>query len=389
MKKNIITVYFMDTTSNQPRGRGYDYYIEDNLLESLSRALEGSNNVTNQFRIHTTSGDTYRDNPVIFTRIRYEDVPNLKTINEIFFYHNQNRYKNEKYTKNTLTQNLVNLYSSRKRSGQQWIDVDQSPMSCPPPPITLTYKDTNGNFMDLTVPNDMPTLGNLNNNTKESTTMFDDMMKTMKFGPYNGKNVRLSMQGMAVKTPQGRYNAYDRNTNTLTDVTDFLIEGFGDVFWMMPVAQKAIALGDVIFHNDSPVIVSAIDEDTNSLTVVDVSRGEMIKKLPQKNVFGMDFYSKLVNVTEDLFKGINGDNPFGMFPMLALATKSDNPLMKMMLMNQLMGNGATGLDMSQMNPLMLMAFMGSGDGMGSNDDLMSLLLMTSMFKDGVNPFAGK
>ena len=212
--------------------------------------------------------------------------------------------------------------------------------------------------------------------------MFDNIMKDMYFGPYKNKDVRLSMQGMAVKTPEGRYNVYNAQTGALTDVTGFLMDDFGDVFYAIPVAQKDIKVGDVILHNKAPVIVTQIG--ATMISVLDPSRGEEVKKVPAKSFFGFDFYSKIINAMEGLMGTANADQPFGMLPMLMLMNDNSgdgDSMMKMVMMAQMMGGATTG----QMNPMLMIALMGDKSG---DNSMMKYFMMTEMMKQGGNGFGG-
>lgn len=222
----------------------------------------------------------------------------------------------------------------------------------------------------------------INPKQKEKSTMFDNIMKDMYFGPYRNKDVRLSMQGMAVKTPEGRYNVYNAQTGALTDVTGFFMDDFGDAFYAIPVAQKEIKVGDVILHNKIPVIVTQIG--SNMISVVDPSRGEELKKVPAKSLFGFDFYSKIINAMEGLMGTASADQPFGMLPMIMMMSgdnggESDS-MMKMFLMTQMMG----GANNAQMNPMLMIALMGDKGG----NDMMKYFMMAEMMKSGGAGFGG-
>lgn len=229
----------------------------------------------------------------------------------------------------------------------------------------------------MTIPPDTDPRISINPKQKEKSTMFDNIMKDMYFGPYKNKDVRLSMQGMAVKTPEGRFNAYNASTGALTDVTGFLMDDFGDVFYALPVAQKELKVGDVILHNKAPVIVTQIG--ATFISVIDPSRGEELKKIPAKSMFGFDFYSKIMNVMEGLMGTASEDKPFGMLPMAMLMSNGDDgdteSLMKVMVMSQMLGaNGNT-----PMNPLLMFALMGDK---GGDNSMMKYFVFAEMMKQG-------
>lgn len=214
---------------------------------------------------------------------------------------------------------------------------------------------------------------NTNNNN-----LFAGVMKQMQFGPYTDKNVRLSMRGMAVRTPANRFNAYDAVTKTLTDVTDFLLDGFGEVFYMWPMAQKDVAVGDVIFHNGSPIIVTEVN--ASSLMAIDPAREEVIQKVPATNSFGFNFYSKLVNITEGMFSNVSADQPFGQFPMMMMMMQGgdSNPMIQAYMLSQIMGGGDMGGMMNGMNPLMMVAMMGGNGNSGMNPLMLAAMMGGNM-----------
>lgn len=248
-------------------------------------------------------------------------------------------------------------------------------------PIIADNPKPSKTIWTMTIPPDTDPRISINPKQKEKSTMFDNIMKDMYFGPYKNKDVRLSMQGMAVKTPEGRYNVYNAQTGALTDVTGFLMDDFGDVFYAIPVAQKDIKVGDVILHNKAPVIVTQIG--ATMISVLDPSRGEEVKKVPAKSFFGFDFYSKIINAMEGLMDTANADQPFGMLPMIMMMSDDgrENDPLKMVMMYQMM-NGQVG---HQMNPILMMALMGDK---GGDNSMMKYIMMSEMMKSGGVGFGG-
>jgi hypothetical protein len=93
--------------------------------------------------------------------------------------------------------------------------------------------------------------------------------------------------------------------------------------------------------------------------------------MPTKNMFGFDFYTKLVNVFGDFAGQASKDNPFG--NMLPFMMMSDGGKMEDMLPMLMMMGGQ--FDMS--NPMMLMAMCGDSK-MG---DILPLMMMMNMNKE--------
>ena len=201
-------------------------------------------------------------------------------------------------------------------------------------------------------------------NRKESKKMFEKVMKNFEFGKC-GENVKMSVYGPAFKDYDGNYIAF--NGDEPMDVTGMTFDF--DCFYKMPVAQDDVEIGDYVYHLNNPVKVVDVTE-RGSLVCVRLFSHEEITVVPIKNMFGFNFFTKLVNFGEGLFGAntIDKSNPFGsMLPLFLMSKscKSDN-LMIAMMMSQ--GN----LDFKS-NPLMMMALMGE-----NNSEILPLLMMSQM-----------
>ena len=102
---------------------------------------------------------------------------------------------------------------------------------------------------------------------------------------------------------------------------------------------------------------------------------ELVDVLPMKNIFGFNFYTKLVSLVDMTNFGASAETPFGMLPMVMMMNNATGAkgTMESMLPMLLMANGGK-IDMD--NPMMLMAFCGGQ----SNDMMMGLLLSQMMQK---------
>ena len=211
------------------------------------------------------------------------------------------------------------------------------------------------------------------NNDKENKEMnTNKMFGNFDFGPVK-ENIKLSMYGMAVVGQDGRYIAYDAATDSMVDVEAFNFAA-KSILYKMPVATKDVKVGDTVVHLRKPMYVKEV-VDTNSLIVVDyVTSEEKIIK-PVKNMFGFNFYTKVVNFLENAMPNTataNADNPFGNMWMFALMGEenADSALpIAMMLANQ-NGTAATA------NPFMLAMLMGDNKFEGNN--LLPMLMMSQM-----------
>ena len=212
----------------------------------------------------------------------------------------------------------------------------------------------------------------INNDNKENNEMnTNTMFGNFDFGPVK-ENVKLSMYGLAVVGQDGRYIAYDAATDSMVDVEVFNFSA-KSILYKMPVAIKDIKAGDTVIHLRKPMYVKEVKG--TDLAVVDYISGEEKVIKPVKNMFGFNFYTKVVNFLENAMptaETANADNPFGNMWMLALMGDENadfNPMIAMMLVGQ-NGNAITA------NPLMLMALMGNNKL--DNNNLLPMLAMSQM-----------
>ena len=193
-----------------------------------------------------------------------------------------------------------------------------------------------------------------NNEKKEDKNMFENMAKDFKFGP--ATDTRFSIYGPAFN---GGDRWLARHEGEWIDVSDMLID-VGNICYMMPVAKTSIKEGDFILHKGKWARVDCIVEEDNYISVEKINEQEVVQVLPTKNMFGFDYYTKLMCPIES-FEGAEGfgattDNPFGMLPFVMAMKdgKKDNLLPLMMMSGK--------MDMS--NPMMLMMLGGDNSNLG-------------------------
>lgn len=193
-----------------------------------------------------------------------------------------------------------------------------------------------------------------NNEKKEGKNMFENIMKDIKLGP--ATDVRFSIYGPAFN---GGDRWLARHEGEWVDVSDMLID-VGNICYMMPVAKNSIKEGDFILHKGKWARVDCIVEEENFISVEKINEQEVVQVLPTKNMFGFDYYTKLMCPIES-FEGAEGfgattDNPFGMLPFIMAMKdgKKDNLLLLMMMSGK--------MDMS--NPMMLMMLSGDNSNLG-------------------------
>ena len=218
----------------------------------------------------------------------------------------------------------------------------------------------------------------INTEKKKEKTMFESMMKNLHFG--KADNAKMSIYGPALREAVSgdTWIAFDKSKEQWIDVP---WEAILDIpLFEMPVAKNDIQIGDFIFHAGVGwVRVIDFDDEMNYfIEAEDPSNHEIIKILPTRNMFGFDFYTKLI-VPFDMgatFGGASASNPFGMLPTLMMMSdknksgSGDNSILMAMMMMQ---NGT--IDFTS-NPMMLYALL--GDKGGDNSILMAMLMNQMM-----------
>ena len=188
---------------------------------------------------------------------------------------------------------------------------------------------------------------NKDKNEKESNKM-NKFGLNIKFGKVPTSEIRMSMYGPAFKSTDGWFVNKD---GEYINVDGFLF-GEENYCYMLPATENNLELGDYILHNGGWCRVINVDE-CGRLVVEKIMTHEVVTVLATKNVFGFEFFTKLVSIFGDNFTATK-ENPFGnMLPLMLMDDKSN---MKDMLMMSMLSGGK--LDMS--NPMM-MCLMGDGE----------------------------
>ena len=197
-----------------------------------------------------------------------------------------------------------------------------------------------------------------------------NMLKNFHFGPC-GDRAKISHLGIAVLNNNQEWVSYDRENNEIVNV-DLISFGDGNYVYMIPVAQKDVAIGDAIVHNGHIMFVKSIKSDY--IQAIDVTAGELKRILPTKSVFGFDFITKVVSLIDMSGMSASEDNPFGnLLPFLLLENNKKNnifPLMLMMSKNQ----------MNTLDPMMMMLFC-ENKNINENNLLPLIWMMNQQKKD--------
>jgi hypothetical protein len=189
---------------------------------------------------------------------------------------------------------------------------------------------------------------------KGDNNMFNKIFKNVEMG--KATDVVFSVNGPAFKTAEGTYISKNKKDEGYTEVDGLTFDSMDSFCYMIPVSKKDVVVGDYVRHNGSWVRVVEVLEN-GSLRVDKIFAQERVEIIPTKNIFGFDFYVKLVSLTEDLFgASANEANPFGnMLPFLLLSEDGSKDFDKF-LPFILMGNGSLGGEgVNKLLPLMMLS----------------------------------
>ena len=413
--KNIAFIKFLDK-KDKPSGKTYAYLIDDQVKNKLLSV--NISNKANIYHITNESGYDYCKAKVVclatmaisneeeynfsglkkivsaeycgeigylwnirnkdeydarkdFDRLRKIATPTVKNDSDIFSWLDGSYNFTSNATNKTTQNDILNTWNTCTTGklanvGTTTIKLNGTGI------ITNTPKEET-NYLKL---NNLP---KINIEKKKEKTMFESMMKNLHFGMAD--NAKMSIYGPALREAVSgdTWIAFDKSKEQWIDVP---WEAILDIPLLeMPVAKNDIQIGDFIFHAGVGwVRVIDFDDEMNYfIEAEDPSNHEIIKILPTRNMFGFDFYTKLI-VPFDMgatFGGASASNPFGMLPMLMMMSdknksgSGDNSMLMAMMMMQ---NG--GMDFAS-NPMMLYALLGDK---GSDNSMLMAMLMSQMMQ---------
>ena len=213
----------------------------------------------------------------------------------------------------------------------------------------------------------------INNNNERGSIMktnnlFGNIIGKLKFGKIQTDEIAYSMQGIAYKTKDGDYVCYNTETEELLNVSQMI---FNMPIVVMPLSKKDLKVGDIIQHNNQFVIVKEISDKDKGIKIIKPNEQETAVIIPMKSIFGFDFYSKVINIFENVSIEADQNNPFGnMLPLLMMGDKENNdsllPMMMMMNSNK---------DINSMLPLLMMG------NKENTDSLLPMMMMMNNNKD--------
>ena len=206
---------------------------------------------------------------------------------------------------------------------------------------------------------------NSTDNIKEEKSMFDKMMKNIEFGKVNTSDLAYTFNGICFRDADGNYTSLNPD-GTFTNVYDMVMD---IPIYVMPVGKDQIKVGDIIKYFDKWVMIAQIDNTT--ITTIDPWTREIRVIIPEKSVFGFDYYTKVIDIFSGFNTNANSSNPFGnMLPFMMMSDKSDiDPMMLMMMMN--------GQNINDMNPMMMYMMMSKDSGIKKDNMLPLMMMMNS------------
>lgn len=395
---NYIVCRFLkiETLGNKP----YVYEVPKNLFDSVS--------IGYHYKIMNTDGYTYQgsfievvgkytcsseqkvehDFLVNCSRAKFDSLP-IKKLSRM---EEAGKFPNADYLKDMVEPNetkstiypirfhgepcssIREAYEKYKKTftvGYSQEDLKKNSLYVEKPTASIPFSTDRITFNNAKVENFR--IFGLDENEKEEKKTMNKIFGNVEFGKYTGREIKMSVNGLAYLADNGKYVAYDKNKLTLTDVTDFVFDMEG-LLYLFPVAIKDIKIGDIIKHGNSYVIVKDI-AGGNFLEVIEPCTNEVKTVMPLRNIFGFDFYTKVVSLMgEGAFGTIDESNPFGnMLPFfLMMGDKNTNGFdaKTFMLMTALNG-GAMDF---QNNPYLMMMMLDKEGDMG---DILPLMMVAN------------
>ena len=413
--KNIAFIKFLDK-KDKPSGKTYPYLIDDPVKNKLLSV--NISNKANIYHITNESGYDYCKAKVVcvativisneeeynfsglkkivsaeycgeigylwnirskdeydarkdFDRLRKITTPTVKNSSDIFSWLDGPYNFTSNVTNKTTQNDILNAWNTCTTG--KLADVGTTTVKLNGTGIITNTPKEETNYLKSNIPS------KINIEEKKEKTMFESMMKNLRFG--KADDAKMSIYGPALREAVSgdTWIAFDKSKEQWIDVP---WEAILDIPLLeMPVAKSSIQIGDFIFHAGTGwVRVIDFDDEMNYfIEAEDPSNHEIIKILPTRNMFGFDFYTKLI-VPFDMgatFGGASASNPFGMFPMLMMMSdknksgSGDNSMLMAMMMMQ---NG--GMDFAS-NPMMLYALLGDK---GSDNSMLMAMLMSQMMQ---------
>lgn len=229
-------------------------------------------------------------------------------------------------------------------------------------PPCLIVHNCGTSYTDLVQAKEKVSWNEYNKKKNGGKSMFNNLMKNFKFGKMDTNAIKYSFNGIAFQTEDNDYVVYNSDM-TFTNVSEMVID---IPIYVMPVPKSDVKIGDIIIHNSEFVIVQSIE--SKEIRVARPRTKEIVGIIPEKSVFGFDFYTKVIDFTKNFSNSATSSNPFGNLPMLMMMDNKDNNndmLMLMMMMN--------GGKMDFNNPMFMYMMMSESEDKSNLLPLMMLM----------------
>lgn len=214
---------------------------------------------------------------------------------------------------------------------------------------------------------------------------FKKMLKQYMPHAIDDGSVALSISGdIAYRRKDGDYVFYDPESKSINNCMDLVLgsDALDKMVFVMPV--KDIAIGDVVVNGGKYIYITNITS-SGAIKGVSLESGRTATLVKEINtVMGYCPYAKVTSLfTMMTGKGSTGINPAYMMWLLN-ADGEDDLFTTIAIMTAMGGNSvpaASGGLFGGMNPLMLMAL--SGDGDGESDGMMKMFMLSQMMGGGL------
>lgn len=222
-------------------------------------------------------------------------------------------------------------------------------------------------YTDLVQDTEKVSWNEYNKKKNGGKSMFNNLMKNFKFGKMDTNAIKYSFNGIAFQTEDNDYVVYNPDM-TFTNVSEMVMD---IPIYVMPVPKSDVKIGDIIIHNSEFVIVQSIE--SKEIRVARPRTKEIVGIIPEKSVFGFDFYTKVIDFTKNFSNSATSSNPFGNLPMLMMMDNKDNNNDMLMLM---MMNGGK---MDFNNPMFMYMMMSKSE---DKSNLLLLMMLMNQNKSG-------
>lgn len=233
-------------------------------------------------------------------------------------------------------------------------------------PPCLIVHNCGTSYTDLVQATEKVSWNEYNKKKDGGKSMFNNLMKNFKFGKMDTNAIKYSFNGIAFQTEDNDYVVYNPDM-TFTNVSEMVMD---IPIYVMPVPKSDVKIGDIIIHNSEFVIVQSIE--SKEIRVARPRTKEIVGIIPEKSVFGFDFYTKVIDFTKNFSNSATSSNPFGNLPMLMMMdNKDNNDMLMFMMMN--------GSKMDFNNPMFMYMMMSKSE---DKSNLLPLMMLMNQNKSG-------